>query len=206
MVEYFLSPERPFKFRPSHLLNLHRLALEGISKYAGNWRPAGIKIGGSRHQPVGAHQVPEMVEDLCEYVNENWARTALHLSAYVMWRLNWIHPFTDGNGRTSRAASYLIPACALDIFFPEKRPSRIRLQTTKHRTTRRLKPRIALGVTVIWTFPKWKSCFQTCSRNSLPQFETMPPPEMPLHCIFKSRITGLARTFRRLPSHPQKYQ
>jgi Fic family protein len=25
-----------------------------------------------------------------------------------MWRLNWIHPFADGNGRTSRAASYLV--------------------------------------------------------------------------------------------------
>lgn len=25
-----------------------------------------------------------------------------------MWRLNWIHPFSDGNGRTSRAASYLV--------------------------------------------------------------------------------------------------
>ena len=24
-----------------------------------------------------------------------------------MWRLNWIHPFDDGNGRTSRAISYL---------------------------------------------------------------------------------------------------
>lgn len=25
-----------------------------------------------------------------------------------MWRLNWIHPFSGGNGRTSRAASYLV--------------------------------------------------------------------------------------------------
>lgn len=25
-----------------------------------------------------------------------------------MWRLNWIHPFADGNGRTARAVSYLI--------------------------------------------------------------------------------------------------
>lgn len=25
-----------------------------------------------------------------------------------MWRLNWIHPFSDGNGRTSRAVSYLV--------------------------------------------------------------------------------------------------
>jgi Fic family protein len=49
------------------------------------------------------------VESLCDYVNENWEhKTALHLAAFVMWRLNWIHPFADGNGRTSRILSYLV--------------------------------------------------------------------------------------------------
>jgi Fic family protein len=46
---------------------------------------------------------------MCDYVNDRWeASTALHLAAYVLWRLNWIHPFTDGNGRTARATSYLV--------------------------------------------------------------------------------------------------
>ena len=121
MVEYFLHPDRSFRFRPSQLLHLHRIALEGISSYAGNWRPSGIEIGGSRHQPVGAHQVPEMVEDLCDYVNENWKRNALHLAAYVMWRLNWIHPFTDGNGRTSRAASYLVLCLRTGYLLPGRK-------------------------------------------------------------------------------------
>jgi Fic family protein len=121
MVEYHLHPDRPFRFRPSQILHLHRIALEGISSYAGNWRPAGIEIGGSKHRPVGAHQVPEMVEDLCEYVNENWTNhAALHLSAYVMWRLNWIHPFTDGNGRTSRA-SYLVLCLRIGYLLPGRR-------------------------------------------------------------------------------------
>jgi Fic family protein len=116
MVEYFQHPERPFRFRPSQPTHLHRIALEGISSYAGNFRPAGIEIGGSRHEPAGAHQVPELVEDLCECTNANWAsRTAIHLAAYVLWRLNWIHPFTDGNGRTSRVASYLVRQGQLDL-------------------------------------------------------------------------------------------
>ena len=45
---------------------------------------------------------------MCEYVNDNQGKSALHWSAYVMWRLNWIHPFAGGNGRTSRAVSYLV--------------------------------------------------------------------------------------------------
>ncbi|MBN9616127.1 MAG: cell filamentation protein Fic [Acidobacteriales bacterium 59-55] len=118
MVQAFVDPERPFRFRPSHLQSLHRAALLGLSGYAGNWRPAGVRIGESKHQPPDAFQVPERIEELCDYVNENWHRSALHLASYVMWKLNWIHPFTDGNGRTSRAASYLILCVRMGYLLP----------------------------------------------------------------------------------------
>lgn len=72
MIGAFLDPERPFKLRPSHLLHLHRIALDGISSYARNFRPAAIEIAGSQHRPVGAHLVPEKVEELCDYINDNW--------------------------------------------------------------------------------------------------------------------------------------
>ena len=98
-----------FKLRLSLILALHREALTGISSYAGNFRPAGVKIEGSKHEPVGAHLVPELIEEMCDYVNEHWeASTPLHVAAYLMWRLNWIHPFADGNGRTSRILSYVV--------------------------------------------------------------------------------------------------
>jgi Fic family protein len=119
MVETYLQPDRPFKLRLSHILHLHRFALQGISSYAGNFRPAGIEIGGSKHQPIGAHLVPDQVEELCEYVNEKWRnKSAIHLAAYCLWRLNWIHPFTDGNGRTSRALSYLVLCVGIGIRLP----------------------------------------------------------------------------------------
>jgi Fic family protein len=109
MVEGHLENRRSFRLRVSTLLHLHRMALEGISAYAGNFRPAGIEIGGSKHKPIGAHLVAAAVEEMCDYVNENWqSSSALHLAAYALWKLNWIHPFTDGNGRTARAVSYLI--------------------------------------------------------------------------------------------------
>src|ERR1700681_3080427 len=78
-----------FKLRPSLILGLQREALAGISSYAGNYRPGGVAIEGSKHEPVGAHLVPELVEDMCDYVNDHWNEsTPIHLAAYVMWRLN----------------------------------------------------------------------------------------------------------------------
>ena len=117
-VEHWLESGRKFKLRTSLVLQLNRVALQGISSYAGNFRPAGIEIKGSKHQPVGAHLVPEKIEELCDYINDNWGKTAVHLAAYAMWRLNWIHPFTDGNGRTSRALSYLVLCIRLGYKLP----------------------------------------------------------------------------------------
>jgi Fic family protein len=59
-----------------------------------------------------------MVEEMCDYVNENWDRSPIHLSSYVMWRINWIHPFMGGNGRTARAVSYLVLCCRLGFRLP----------------------------------------------------------------------------------------
>jgi Fic family protein len=107
--EFVREPERPFRLRPSLIMQLHHTALEGLSEFAGRYRPAGVAIEGSKHSPPGGHLVPELVETMCDYVNENWnTGTPLHLAAYVMWRLNWIHPFDDGNGRTSRMVAHVV--------------------------------------------------------------------------------------------------
>src|SRR5579863_2103547 len=117
-IEYWPQPERPFKLRPSSILSLHRRALEGISSFAGVWRPAAIEIGGSRHTPPPAHLVPELIEGMCDYINDNWKSSPVHLSAYSSWRMNWIHPFIDGNGRTARAVSYLVLCVRLGYRLP----------------------------------------------------------------------------------------
>jgi Fic family protein len=76
-------------------------------------------IQGSGHKPVDAHQVPELIENFCDYINDNWeTKTAIHLASYAMWRLNWIHPFSDGNGRTSRMISYTILCIKLGLLLP----------------------------------------------------------------------------------------
>jgi Fic family protein len=108
-----------FRLRPSLILGLQREALAGISAYAGNYRPGGVAIQGSKHEPVGAHLVPELVEEMCDYVNDHWIdSTPIHLAAYLMWRLNWIHPFADGNGRTSRIVSYVVLSIRAGAILP----------------------------------------------------------------------------------------
>ncbi len=101
-----LQSDRPFKLRPSTALELSRLAIEGTNEFAGVYRPHEIGIEGSKHQPPPAKDVPALVEEMCDYVSESWHRSPIHLAAYIMWRVNWIHPFSDGNGRTARALSY----------------------------------------------------------------------------------------------------
>lgn len=119
-IEYWLQPERrPFRLRPSAIFTLNRIALEGINALAGVLRPSPVEIVGSKHTPPAPHLVPELLENMCDYVNENFERKSpIHLSAYGMWRMNWIHPFNDGNGRTARAVSYLVLCVRLGTRLP----------------------------------------------------------------------------------------
>jgi Fic family protein len=70
-----------WRFRPSSIMGLQRTALKGISTLAGTYRPGPVHIEKSLHTPPEAHLVPELVEDLCDYINNNWqTTTAIHLS------------------------------------------------------------------------------------------------------------------------------
>lgn len=49
------------------------------------------------------------MDDFVNQVNRNWEIfDPVVLAAWVLWRLNWIHPFINGNGRTARAACYFV--------------------------------------------------------------------------------------------------
>ena len=68
------------KLKISTLLALHRKAMEGIDQYAGNFRPASVAIRGSGHAPVAGSDVPRYVEEMLEYVTENFEeKTGVHL-------------------------------------------------------------------------------------------------------------------------------
>lgn len=119
IIRYYLDPERPFALRVPLILDLQREAVAGIETSPGELRTAPVGISKSKHTPPGPHLVATYLAEFCDHINDNWhERTAFYLSAYAMWRLNWIHPFTDGNGRTSRALSYALLSIKLGYLLP----------------------------------------------------------------------------------------
>lgn len=119
IIRYYLEPERPFALRVPLILDLQREAVAGIEAEAGQIRKNPVGIHESEHTPPPPHLVATHLTEFCDYINDNWhERTAFYLSAYAMWRLNWIHPFTDGNGRTSRALSYALLNIKLGYVLP----------------------------------------------------------------------------------------
>lgn len=108
-----------FRLYPHVIQDLNRICINRLESDAGRWRDVPMRIGGSSHTPPPPEEVPRHIDEMCEYVNDNWgSRSALHLAAFVMWRLNWIHPFIDGNGRTTRAVSYYALCAKLNFHIP----------------------------------------------------------------------------------------
>lgn len=117
--DYITPPHTPFRLTQALILGLHKKALEGIHLLAGTYRNSAVEIGQSNHRPPEHIEVPDLMADLCSYVNEHWDdRSAAHLAAYLLWRINWIHPFADGNGRTARVVSYLVLSVKLKAILP----------------------------------------------------------------------------------------
>lgn len=109
LIDMHVRDGQPFRLRPSTILALHLEAMRGVDRQAGTWRNAPVEIAGSRHAPPAESLVALQVEDMCDWIAHEWnTLSAIDLCAYIMWRLNWIHPFADGNGRTTRAVAYLI--------------------------------------------------------------------------------------------------
>lgn len=86
-------------------LNYHAIACLHVN--AGEYRPCKVRVGG--FNPPRPHRVNALMDDFVNIVNSNWALVdPVELSAYVLWRLNHIHPFINGNGRTARACCYFV--------------------------------------------------------------------------------------------------
>lgn len=100
---------------PELIRELHESMTEGTldDSECGQFRQSNdVKVidndkGETLHVPPDYEDVPKMIEDLCEFANEE--QTFIHpiIKATVLhFCLGYIHPFVDGNGRTARAVFY----------------------------------------------------------------------------------------------------
>jgi len=99
------------ELRESHILELHKLCVRDIYPCGGTYRALinKVYIANSQHEIPEAASVPALVHEAIDWINDSRRkRSALERAAYSMWRVNWIHPFCGGNGRTSRAIAYLL--------------------------------------------------------------------------------------------------
>src|SRR5580658_4182437 len=76
------------RLTPEILLELQRLAINQIYSCAGRFRDDSVGISGVEHQPPDHGEVVALVDEMCDYVNANWGKPAIHLASYLMWRVN----------------------------------------------------------------------------------------------------------------------
>ena len=72
---------------PADVCGLQAIAVQGIFACAGTLRTIPIDISNTAHKPPPPEEVPALVIEMCDYANSK-ATEAMHVSAYLMWRLN----------------------------------------------------------------------------------------------------------------------
>lgn len=94
-----------------HILKqVHYLVLKNIeNENAGRYRNYNVRISGSTHQPPEHFKVREEMEQLFAWYEEK--KDILHpveLASLFHFKFVYIHPFSDGNGRTARLMMNMI--------------------------------------------------------------------------------------------------
>lgn len=107
-IQDIVSKKKPFT--ESVLMEIHYLILKGIDrKNAGKYRTVPVIISGSKHKPPQANLITKKMEEVFEYYETY--KNRLHpvvLAADLHEKIASVHPFLDGNGRTTRLVMNLI--------------------------------------------------------------------------------------------------
>jgi Fic family protein len=116
IVTAAMAMQRPFLSQ--HVIKaLNFQAITCLHTNAGEYRPCQVKVG--TYEPPAFYRVDALMEDFVNSVNRSWENTdAVLLATFVLWRLNHIHPFINGNGRTARAAAYYVLCLKLGGLLP----------------------------------------------------------------------------------------
>ncbi|MDP2630277.1 MAG: Fic family protein [Candidatus Uhrbacteria bacterium] len=84
--------------------NLHKLVTHTVDvEWAGRYREGNVAITGAKHTPPDMLDVPLKMRELIQWYRSHAGKLhTIELAAIIHHQLVYIHPFFDGNGRTSR--------------------------------------------------------------------------------------------------------
>jgi Fic family protein len=96
--------DRRGTFSERLIREFNQIVMRDIDKeWAGRYRNSNVIIGGADHTPPEAVEVPRLMQELIIWMRQNWkVLHSVELAAVLHHRIVNIHPFFDGNGRTSR--------------------------------------------------------------------------------------------------------
>ncbi|MDR1626916.1 MAG: Fic family protein [Spirochaetia bacterium] len=106
------------------ILGIHKIIVKNISDTdAGHYRNENAMITGAAHIPPSAIKIPGLMAEFMEwYYGHKSKLSIVELAGWVHYKIVYIHPFIDGNGRTARLLMNLVllqngypPAVILNI-------------------------------------------------------------------------------------------
>ncbi len=118
LVQHSLRVEN-YSFTPESLFALHHAAANLLERLPGCIRNEPREIEGSKHKPPHEAEVQKYLTEFFRFLNDHFDRYPIaKIGAYALWRITWIHPFIECNGRTARAFSYLVMCKKLGRWLP----------------------------------------------------------------------------------------
>ena len=102
----------------THLLAAHLLMMKGLVKDAGMYRQEGVGVMSGEqvvHMAPQATRVPKLMTDLFEWLESSDVHP-LVASCVFHYEFEFIHPFSDGNGRMGRLWQTLILSKWHEVF------------------------------------------------------------------------------------------
>ena len=136
---------------------LNYAAVANISQFGGRYREEPIYVG--NYFPPHFKEVPNQMDRFFSVVHENWEILdhPTMIPAYALRRLNWIHPFVEGNGRTAGAACYYLLCLKQGRLLPGKKSCRNGSGKIGIPTMLLFRPQTEHGTRAISMFQYWRT-------------------------------------------------
>lgn len=108
-IQYLSEISKPNEpITETDIRQIHNFVLAGTKRAytAGKYRDVPVIVG--RYSPPPAYEVPQLMKELCDWLKEPQGYSTFLVAGITHYRFVEIHPFIDGNGRSTRLLTKLI--------------------------------------------------------------------------------------------------